>query len=131
VKNNLEQLLKEVPNEKLILGLPFFTRLWSEEMKDGQVSVSSKALSMDQANAWMKERNLKAQEDPETGQNYIEYKDAKTNIVYKMWLEDSLSLKKRAQLAAQYDLAGVASWARYFADDSAWLALQSSLSAFK
>ncbi|MCI1590755.1 MULTISPECIES: glycosyl hydrolase family 18 protein [Heyndrickxia] len=131
VKNNLEQLLKEVPNEKLILGLPFFTRLWSEEMKDGQMSVSSKALSMDQANAWMKERNLKAQEDPETGQNYIEYKDAKTNIVYKMWLEDSLSLKKRAQLAAQYDLAGVASWARYFADDSAWLALQSSLSAFK
>lgn len=131
VESNLKQLLNEVPNEKLILGVPFFTRLWKEEMKDGKPSVSSKALSMDQANAWMKERKLTATEDADSGQNYVEYTDAKTNAVYKMWLEDKLSLNKRANLAANYKLAGIASWSRYFADKSAWLALQSSLSAFK
>lgn len=129
VESNLKQLLNEVPNEKLILGVPFFTRLWKEEMKEGKLSVSSKALSMDQANAWMKERKLTAIEDADSGQNYVEYTDAKTNAVYKMWLEDNLSLNKRAKLAANYQLAGIASWSRYFADKSAWLALQSSLSA--
>ncbi|MBL5768817.1 hypothetical protein B5V88_07355 [Heyndrickxia sporothermodurans] len=129
VESNLKQLLNEVPNEKLILGVPFFTRLWKEEMKEGKLSVSSKALSMDQANAWMKERKLTAIEDADSGQNYVEYTDAKTNAIYKMWLEDNLSLNKRAKLAANYQLAGIASWSRYFADKSAWLALQSSLSA--
>ncbi|MGE6260493.1 glycosyl hydrolase family 18 protein [Heyndrickxia sporothermodurans] len=131
VENNLEQLLKEVPNEKLVLGIPFFTRLWKEEEKDGKVSVSSQALTMEQAKAWMKERKVKAVEDTESGQNYVEYHDVKANTVYKMWLEDELSLKKRAELGAKYRLAGVATWSRYFADSSAWVALQTSLSAFK
>ncbi|GIN84142.1 hypothetical protein J6TS2_05280 [Heyndrickxia sporothermodurans] len=131
VENNLEQLLKEVPNEKLVLGIPLFTRLWQEEEKNGKVSVSSQALTMEQAKAWMKERKVKAVEDTESGQNYVEYHDVKTNTVYKMWLEDELSLKKRAELGAKYRLAGVATWSRYFADSSAWVALQTSLSAFK
>lgn len=130
VESNLEQLLNEIPSEKLILGVPLFTRLWKEETKNGEISVSSKALSMEQANKWIKERNVKAIEDEKSGQNYVEYNDKKTNIIYKMWLEDELSLKKRANLAAKYKLAGVASWSRYFADKSAWLALKTSLSAF-
>ncbi|MGE8205819.1 glycosyl hydrolase family 18 protein [Heyndrickxia sp. NPDC080065] len=130
VKNNLEQLLNEVPSNKLILGVPFYTRLWKEEVKDGKTLVSSQTLSMEQAKAWIKEKNLKTTEDAESGQNYVEYSDPKTDTVYKMWLEDERSLRKRAELAAHYKLAGVASWARYFGDQSAWLALQTSLSAF-
>jgi spore germination protein YaaH len=34
-----------------------------------------------------------------------------------------LSLSKRATLAANYQLAGVASWSRLFADQAAWTAI--------
>jgi spore germination protein YaaH len=41
-----------------------------------------------------------------------------------VWIEDELSLKKRADLVSKYKLAGLGSWSRYFADQSAWTALQ-------
>ncbi|MFJ7728613.1 hypothetical protein ACIQXV_21070 [Neobacillus sp. NPDC097160] len=45
-----------------------------------------------------------------TGQNYAEHYFEKDQATYRIWLEDELSLKKRAHLARRYDLAGVASW---------------------
>lgn len=33
VKEGIEETLKEVPAEKVISGIPFFTRLWSETPK--------------------------------------------------------------------------------------------------
>lgn len=120
VEKNLQKLLEIVPNKKLILGVPLYTRLW-EINKDGEVS--SKALSMEQAKQWMAEHNLTPTYDDSTGQNYVELYSKKKNVTYKMWLEDELSLQKRAKLVEKYDLAGIASWARYFADESAWTAL--------
>lgn len=120
VEKNLKELLEIVPNEKLILGVPLYTRLW-EIADDGKIS--SKALSMEQAKKWLDKHKVKTTYDEKTGQNYAELYSKKKKITYKMWLEDDLSLQKRASLVKKYDLAGIASWARYFADDSAWTAL--------
>ncbi len=43
--------------------------------------------------------------------------------MYRIWLEDEFSLQKRADLALKYQLKGIASWSRTFADSSAWTAL--------
>jgi spore germination protein YaaH len=124
VEHNLQKLLSEVPNERLILGVPLYTRLWKEQVNiDGSKTVSSKALAMDKAKAWIVEKGLKPTFDPETGQNYAEYYDEGEKATYKIWLEDESSLSKRTDIYTKYQLAGIASWSRIFADQTAWTAL--------
>ncbi|MCR8997196.1 glycosyl hydrolase family 18 protein [Brevibacillus laterosporus] len=128
VENGLKQVLTEVPKEKLLLGMPFYTRLWKEvKQDDGSVKVSSRALYMSGAKKWMEERNLKATYDEATGQNYVSYFDKQENATYKMWLEDETSLKKRIEVSKKYDLAGVASWRRGFEEPEIWQHIHSNL----
>jgi spore germination protein YaaH len=124
VEKNLQNLLNEVPKEKLILGVPLYTRLWKEQQKaDGTVEVSSQALSMTKVKEWLEEKGLQPVYDEESGQNYVEYYAEDELATYKVWLEDELSLSKRANLASTYQLAGVASWSRNFGDQTAWTAI--------
>lgn len=123
VEQNLQKLLEVVPNEKLILGVPLYTRLW--EIKDTG-EVSSKAMKMDEAKAWIKEKGIVPVYDESSGQNYAEFYDMNTKTTFRIWLEDELSLKKRVELVAKYKLKGIASWSRSFADETAWLALQTN-----
>ncbi|WP_141432345.1 glycosyl hydrolase family 18 protein [Bacillus sp. 03113] len=120
VEENLQKLLKIVPPQKLILGVPLYSRLW-EQHADGKLN--SKALSMDKVKEWLDQYQIQASYDEDSGQNYAEYVDGNKGITYKIWLEDDLSLQKRAGLAAKYNLAGIASWSRSFAAESAWTAL--------
>lgn len=121
VETNLQKLLEIVPNEKLILGIPLYTRLW--EIKDSG-EVSSKSKSMAQIKEWLTTNNLTPIYDAASGQNYAELYVPDQATTYKVWLEDEQSLTARTNLAVKYDLAGVASWSRYFADETAWTALQ-------
>jgi len=128
VESNLERLLIEVPNEKLILGMPMYTRLWSEkETDDGKIEVSSKALSMSQVYEWQTERNLEPAFDEQARQRYLEYYDETEKMRYKIWVEDEHSLEQRVALVKKYRLAGVASWSRNFANDAAWQAVAGAL----
>ncbi|KQL19408.1 glycosyl hydrolase family 18 protein [Cytobacillus solani] len=120
VEANLQKLLDIVPNDHLILGVPLYARLWAEK-DTGEVS--SKALSMSKVQEWLTENGLTPAYDEASGQNYAELYLEAEQTTYKIWLEDELSLSKRADLAMKYDLAGVASWSRFFADESAWTAL--------
>lgn len=120
VEQNLQKLLEFIPNDKLILGVPLYTRLW--EIKNSG-EVSSKAIKMAEAKKWLNDRGITPVYDETSGQNFAEYYDADAEATYQIWLEDELSLKKRAQLAAKYQLKGIASWSRHFADETAWLAL--------
>ena len=123
VEKGLQNILQEVPPEKLVLGIPFYTRLWTEET-DGQGGVhklTSQALSMEKAESWIREHRAAIREDAASGQHYVEHKEG--NIVYKMWLEDSYSLEKRIELMKKYRLAGVAAWRRGFEKEEIWPAL--------
>ncbi|WP_137744045.1 glycosyl hydrolase family 18 protein [Robertmurraya siralis] len=120
VEENLQKLLEIVPNEKLILGVPLYARLW--QVKDSG-EVSSSALSMDKVQEWLDVHQLTPTYDEASVQNYAELYVDEEKSTYKIWLEDELSLRKRADLAAKYELAGIASWSRSFANELAWLAL--------
>ncbi|WP_345238921.1 glycosyl hydrolase family 18 protein [Pontibacillus salipaludis] len=127
VKSNLERILKKVPKEQLILGAPLYTRLWKEEvMKDGSIETSSESMSMEEVKDWMEERNLQSTYDPETGQDYVEYQ-SENNVTYKIWLENSSSLRKRVKLVHQYELAGIATWSQTFATEEAFKTINRQL----
>ncbi|MDR7869830.1 MAG: glycosyl hydrolase family 18 protein [Tissierellaceae bacterium] len=114
VERSIEGVLEFIPNNKLILAVPYYTRLWIEE--DGKVS--SQALSMDTANKFIYENDVELTWDDESMQYYGEIgKDGKT---YKIWLEDSNSLKYKASLINKYSLAGVASWRKGFETEDVW-----------
>ena len=124
VETNLQKLLTEVPKERLILGVPLYTRLWKEQVnKAGSLEISAKALTMDKVKEWLKEKKLKPTYDSKSGQNYAEYYDKKEKATYKIWIEDNLSLTKRKNLAETYQLAGIATWSRFFGDQAAWVSL--------
>lgn len=110
VEQSLKRVLKEVPKEKLLLGVPFYTRVWKEEYVNGSSTpaVTSKAVSMDEAERIIAENNAVKTWDAVSGQYYATYKSGKTT--YKIWLEDERSIKLKAELVNKYRLAGIASW---------------------
>ncbi|MDR9857112.1 glycosyl hydrolase family 18 protein [Paenibacillus sp. VCA1] len=112
----------EVPPEKLILAVPLYTRIWSEEAKDGKTKVSSKAVGMKTVNEIIAEKKLKPQYLEDVKQNYVEYTE--DGVVKKIWIEDKTSLAERVKLAKELHLAGVAAWTRSFGTDEAWDVLQ-------
>jgi len=127
VENSIARLLDEdgVPASKLVLGMPYYTRLWTETSSDGKSKVKSKTLSMSSASKIIEEKKLKPVYSEETGQNYVEYTDA--GAKQRIWLEDATSIQARVELAKKYDLAGVATWRRGFETANIWPVIQETL----
>ncbi|NHW39076.1 SH3 domain-containing protein [Paenibacillus aceris] len=115
----------KVPPSKLVLGVPYYTRQWTEETKNGKLTATSKTLTMEAAQAIIKDRKLTPTFLPDTGQNYVEYKDGEKLI--RIWLEDETSMKARLDLVKKYNLAGVATWRRGFEQSSMWKVIQDGL----
>lgn len=124
VKTSMNRIIEEdmVPSEKLILGVPLYTRIWTEATEKGKTKVSSKAVSMNAVKEIIAEKKLTPVFDKEAGQNYVEYKE--DDVLRKIWIEDSTSLTARVELAQSLKLGGVAAWNRSFASPEAWEALK-------
>ncbi len=127
-ENSVRRILEEdgVPASKFILGVPLYTRIWTEEPNgEGGVKVSSKTMSMNAVNKLIEEKKLKPVFSAETGQNYVEFKEDKA--LKRIWIEDAVSMKARAELVGKYDLGGVASWRRGFESQDIWDVLDKTL----
>ena len=129
VTEGVESTLKEVPADQIILGMPFYTRIWELTPKEdddavtdtedqSKYTVASQVYSMDAAAAQLATNNATAALDEESGQNYAEW--SVSNKLYKVWLEDSTSLEKRLKLVDDNKLAGAAFWKLGFENSSVW-----------
>lgn len=126
VEQGLIGVLQQVPKGKLILGMPFYTRIWEEQMQaDGSVKVSSKSLSMTAAEQIIAEKNALITYDEKAQQDYAQWTEG--NSTFKIWLENESSITKRVQLSNKYQLAGVASWRRGFEKPVIWDVIQQEL----
>lgn len=112
----------EVSPSKLILGVPLYARVWTEEGENGGGKVSSKALGMDKLRSLLRDKKLTPAFDEASGQNYAEYKEG--GNLHRIWIEDETSLKARVKLARSLKLAGVASWNRNLGVSEAWEVLK-------
>ena len=115
VRNGIEKTLEEVPAEKVINAVPFYTRLWHTN-NDGKLS--SSALGMGSAAQTLNNNNITPVWDEETGQYYGEFTNA--DGFYQVWLEEEASIEEKAKLIKEYDLAGIASWRLGYEKDEIW-----------
>lgn len=106
---------EEIKSEKIILGVPLYTRLWTED-SSGKI-IKRSIVSMKDIDNTIPS-NVERKWDDTLKQNYVEYKDG--NNTNKMWIEDLKSLKAKTELISQYNLGGIAAWEKGMETDEVW-----------
>ncbi len=106
---------EEIEPGKIILGVPLYTRLWTED-SSGKVLKKSVISMKDIENTIPSDVERKW--DDKLKQYYVEYKDG--NNTNKMWIEDIKSLKEKLGLISEYQLGGLASWEKGMETDDVW-----------
>lgn len=116
VSDGLQTILEQVPSEKVISGVPFFTRIWTVAQNG---AFTSEALGMEDAISHVGAAGATASYDEETGQNYAEWVnlDGSTS---RVWLEDYTSQEARLKMMQENNLAGMAAWRLGFESSEIW-----------
>lgn len=115
VEQGVQDTLNEVPAEQVVLGMPFYCRVW-DIAEDG--SISSKAYGMDAIQTYLNTNGVSTAWDDASGQYYGEY--VKEGTTYKIWVEDEASLEEKLKVMDKYGLAGGAFWKKGFDSTGAW-----------
>ena len=140
VKQGVADTLAEVPADQVILGMPFYTRVWqltkntsskdstdsednndtkdNDNTSDSDYDVSSKIYGMRAADALLADNGVTKTWDKESGQNYAEF--ASGDSTFKVWLEDASSTEERLKVMQDNKLAGASFWKLGFETSDVW-----------
>ena len=115
VEVNIRKFLGQegVEADKLILGMPFYTRLWKETGS----TPKSDVVSMKNIDSVIP-TGVEKTWNEDLKQYYVEYQKAGTT--YKMWIEDERSITEKFALMKKYNLAGAAYWQKDFETADIW-----------
>lgn len=122
VEANINKFLGQegVKPEKIILAMPFYTRVWN--VTDG--GLSSSAVDMKSQSTLIPD-DAKITWDDSLKQNLAEYE--KNGRTYKVWMEDAKSLKCKLDLVKKYSLAGGAFWRKDQETSDVWKVINENL----
>lgn len=123
VETSLKKIIEydEVDTEKIILGMPLFTRIWTIK-QDG--TVSSNVVNMVDINKSIP-AGVEKQWDDTLKQYYVEYKSGTSTK--KMWIEDGTSIAAKVSLVTQYNLGGTACWEKDRETSNVWTIIREEL----
>lgn len=114
VKKGIEDTCSIVPKEKVINAIPLYTRVWT----DNNGKISSSALGIAAAKAWVEEKQVDLYWQEEMGQYYGELQ---TDEGLKMvWMEEEKSIGLKMDVIKDAELAGVAVWKLGFEPADIW-----------
>ncbi len=109
VSDAAKNTLAKVPAERVIMAVPFYTRLWKEtKQKDGSVALTSETIGIAAADALLRENKISTTWQADAGQFYGEYEQGGTR--YRIWLEDEMSIEEKMKVIETSGFAGVAAW---------------------
>jgi spore germination protein YaaH len=134
VENGITNALDMVPADKLINGIPFYTRVWKEVpeqdategaeiREDGnseyeRYELSSAAYSMDAVQELIDKYKVEPVWDEELGQYYVEI--PLDSGKYRIWLEETRSLEEKLKLVEENNIAGIACWKLGLESSDVW-----------
>lgn len=114
VSDGLDRTLQEVPANKVVNALPFYTILWKTEGTD----VTDEYITMRNEAEFMSRAGVTAEWDEETCQNYAEWTSG--NATYQIWLEDAESIAVKLNMMTTKNIGGVAVWRLGYGTQAAW-----------
>ena len=104
-REGLEETLEEVPAEKLVGGVPFYTRVW--RVSGGKTT--SEAMTMKGAAEWVKKNQVELVWDEDLGQ-YFGAKGDGEGGERRIWMEEARSMELKVSALREYGTAGIACW---------------------
>ena len=112
---------EEIDSKKVILAVPFYTRVWytNENGQKRSVAVDMKRL------VEIIPSGSKKTWDDSLKQYVTEY--TKNGRKYKVWIEDEKSLDAKLSLISEYNLAGAAYWKKDSEPNSIWNMISNKL----
>lgn len=114
VSNGIAKTLEQVPAEKVVNALPFYTILWKTEGAE----VTDEYITLNNMSDFLKRVNITPEWDEETCQNYAEWQSG--SATYQIWVEDLESLKVKLNVMSAQNIAGVAVWRLGYGTPAAW-----------
>ena len=114
VTYGIEEALKYVSKEKLINGIPFYTRVW----KTTAEGVSSQAYGMNEVQTFIANHGMTVEWNASAEQNYAEVHE--DDATYQIWIEDAESIEKKLEVMQSHSIAGVAQWCLGMESSDVW-----------
>lgn len=119
VKRGIREAGKYMDSSRVIIALPFYTRVWITGA-DGKTR--SEALSVKDALSWVERKGVELQWLEDLQQNYGEVTDS--DGLKKIWLEDDQSMQQKVSAVRDADCGGVAGWKLGQEPESFWKILR-------
>ena len=114
VSGGIDRTLEQVPKEKVINALPFYTILWTI---DG-ATVTDEYLLLSNTKDYLQRINVEASWDEETSQLYAEWQSG--SKTHKLWAETEESIQVKLNVMQTKDIAGVAVWQISYGTPEVW-----------
>lgn len=115
VRDAVRNTLEEVPKEKTIIAIPFYSRLWKETPDN---EVSSESLAMTPASQVFTNNGIEPKWSEAYGSYYGEFE--KDGALYKIWLEDARSIEEKMKVIYEAGVAGVGAWKLGLEKEEVW-----------
>lgn len=128
VDAGIADTLTEVPKEQVILGVPFYTRVWRVNAEDSS-DFSIRNYSMDTAYEIFRDNNAQFTFDDDSGYYYARYEAVEDGeeVYYEAWFENEDSLQTKMDIYNKYDVQGVAMWKRGLEQDNSYSIIEENL----
>lgn len=114
VNDAVSKITGMVSEERVIMALPFYTRLW----KLSNEGLTSAAYSMSGAQSILDDRGMKPSWDTATGQYYAEYQEG--GATFQIWLEEEKSIEEKLKAVTQSGVHNVSFWRLGFEKTEVW-----------
>lgn len=124
VNQGVEKLISVMDSQKLIMGVPFYTRVWREypstEKPNTYVNKSA-AIGMEAQQNLLDTNNPTLVWDDVKKVYYATYFEDQDQV--KIWVENARSIGEKSKLVKMHNLGGIAAWRRGFETQDVWEAI--------
>lgn len=114
VSGGIDKTLEQVPAEKVVNALPFYTILW----KTAGTEVTDEYITLNNVADFLKRVQVQPEWNEETCQYYAEWQSG--DATYQIWVEDEESIKVKLNVMSARKIGGVAVWRLGYGTAGAW-----------